>query len=76
MDDRRHDNPGRPFSVINPEELERVENYFTENPKASLRVAGQILGILRLSLHVIISRFLKLHPYKIHQALTETHMEK
>lgn len=78
MDDRRHENPGRDYSVTTPETLEKVEQFYEENPRESIRRAGQMLGINRESLRIILQHFLKFHPYKVsvHQALNEQHMAR
>ncbi|XP_025016781.1 uncharacterized protein LOC112538930 [Tetranychus urticae] len=78
FDDKRYDQPGPSYTVTTPENLEIVEKHFQENPKDSLRRAGQKLGIPRETLRVMLRRFLKMFPYKISvgQKLTPAAMEK
>ncbi|XP_053203876.1 uncharacterized protein LOC128388492 [Panonychus citri] len=78
MDDRRSENPGRPYEVTTPEVVDKVEAHFEENPKDSIRRAAQVLGLKRESLRVMLKKFLNFHPYKIsvHQKLTEAHKAK
>ena len=69
---------GRPKSVRTAEEIERVEDYFEENPSMSTRRATQELGIARSSLQRILKHDVKLFPYKIQifQQLTSHDIER
>jgi len=58
-------NSGRPTTSVNVDNVERVEEFFSENPRASLRRASQVLDIPKSSLHRIVKTKLKLYPYKI-----------
>lgn len=56
---------GRPTTSVTPENIERVEEFFSENPRTSLNRASQALGIPRTSLQRIAKTRVKLFPYKI-----------
>jgi len=53
------------------DKIDDIEQYFHENPYASIGKAAKELGIPKLSLHEILIHFWQLHPYKvtIHQLL-------
>jgi hypothetical protein len=69
---------GPHVSARAPEEVDRVEEFFSENPSVSTRRASQELGISRTSLQRILKHDVKLYPYKIQmfQLLTSHHIEK
>lgn len=75
--DLKKGHSGRPKSSVTVENIDEVEEFFTENPTTSIRRASQALGIPRSSLHRI-QRKLKLHPYKIQvfQELSDFDMER
>lgn len=56
---------GRPTTSTSVDNVDRVEEFNSENPRVSLRRASQALDIPRSSLHRIIKIKLKLYPYKI-----------
>lgn len=56
---------GRPSTSNTPENVERVEEFYAENPQVSLRRASQALEIPVTSLQRIVKTKIKLFPYKI-----------
>lgn len=71
-------NSGRPSTSTSADNVERVEQFFSENPTVSTRRASQFLDMARTSLQRIIKMRLKLFPYKIQvfQELTDFDMER
>jgi len=64
--------------VTNDENILKVEQYFQQNPTASIRRAAQALNIKRESLRIIARYFANLFPYKIqiNQSLKHETLEK
>lgn len=52
-------------SVSTEENMQRVSDSIMQNPRMSLRARSSALGIARSTLHEIIKKKLKFHPYKI-----------
>ena len=69
---------GRPTTSTTPDNIERVEEFYSEHPTISTRRAAQALDISRTSLMRIIRTKLKLFPYKIQvfQQLTQYDMDR
>ncbi|KYQ46828.1 hypothetical protein ALC60_14161, partial [Trachymyrmex zeteki] len=65
IQDRRHDLLGPSVSVTTKENIEKISNYFEQNPNASIRKAAQVVEISKTTLYRILKHFLKMHPYKI-----------
>ncbi len=63
--DDRAESSGRPRTVTTDENILKVEQYFQQNPTASIRRAAQALGIKRESLRIIARYLANLFPYKI-----------
>lgn len=63
--DRRTESSGRPRTVTTDENVLKVEQYFEDNPTASVRRAAQELNIKRESLRIIARYLANLFPYKI-----------
>ncbi|GAB1864039.1 DUF4817 domain-containing protein [Camponotus japonicus] len=78
IQNRRHDLPGPSASIAVEKNIDKVKNYFEQNPNASIRKGAQALKISKTTLHRILKHFLNMHPYKItsHQLLTERAMAK
>lgn len=60
--------PGRRRTVRTPENIERVRAAFTRSPKRSANRQSLALGISKGSLHRILHKDIKFHPYKYQMA--------
>lgn len=68
---------GRPSTSTSADNVERVEEFYSDNPRSSLRRASQALDIPVTSLRRIMKTKLKLYPYKIQvfQEITDYDMQ-
>jgi len=52
----------RPFvSIAVEENIEKIRNYFKQNPNAFIQKVAQVLQISKTTLHRILKYFLKMH---------------
>lgn len=63
--DCRKEREKRDKKVCTPENIQRVKEYFAQNPRDSLRKTAQVLDISYSSLRFIARKAIKLYPYKI-----------
>lgn len=76
MDDLRKHN--KPKAKLTEEDIQRVKEFFSNNPKCSIRRGAQSLNINRETLRRCLKKVLRLFPYKIStvQVLSETAMQQ
>lgn len=76
--DLRKGRAGRKTSVVTPENVERVQELYAENPSTSQRQASRAIGISKTSVSRILKTKLDLFPYKIqvHQELNDYDMAR
>lgn len=69
---------GRPSTSTDSENIARVEELFAENPRLSIRRAGQVADISKSSVHRIVKTKLELFAYKIQvfQELSDFDMQR
>ena len=60
-------NKGLPPFAVTPENVQKVETFFEENPTASISTAVRELGLSFGSIWFILRRHLKWRPYKIQE---------
>jgi inhibitor of nuclear factor kappa-B kinase subunit alpha len=65
-------------SVMVEENIVRVKNHFSNNPRASIRSAANVLQLSCSSLRNILKHELKMQPYKLHrsQELSNDHKQQ
>ncbi|GAB1861227.1 DUF4817 domain-containing protein [Camponotus japonicus] len=62
---RRHDLPGPSASIAVEKNIDKIKNYFEQNPNASIRKGAQALKISKTTLHRILKHFLNMHKIRI-----------